>query len=257
MMYKTRNIKSTHDAMPSCVTCDLNCAGCGDAATCVLKKAIVASETEMPPSAESKEKLKENEKKKKQKEKNKESRKERADERQSVNVRENPSWRSQDVDWFIPFWNQQRQQWHARLPQVLFLTNEQVRELKFRQADYGIDKVRQMVINAMRSDYLNCRTGKRARNDLDFLLSAKFFPRVAQGRYNDLTIEERPLTEEERRKQEAERRAAEREALRRQWREEEEKRSRQMAQQREAWARGAVSYEEYQRMKQNGQIETS
>ena len=139
---------------------------------------------------------------------------------------------------------------------MLFLTNEQVRELKFRQADWGIDKVRQMVINAMRSDYLNCRTGKRARNDLDFLLSAKFFPRVAQGRYNDLTVEERPLTEEERRKLEAEQRAAEREALRRQWLEEDEKRSEQQAKERDERARNCVSYEEYQRLKAEGLLET-
>ncbi len=182
---------------------------------------------------------------------NKESRKEIADERQSVNVREPQSWRSQEVEWFIHFWNEQRIKYRARLPQLDCLTHEQTRELKFRQADWGVEKVRQMVINAMQSDYLNCRTGKRARNDLDFLLSAKYFPRVMQGRYNDLPIEERPKTIEEQRReadaarrlQEAARRAENR-AIEEQIRAEERQR-------RNAMSRGCVTYEQYLAMKGN------
>ena len=185
---------------------------------------------------------------------NKKAAKEKADERQSVNVREPQGWRLQDVDWFVHFWNQQRQQWNARLPKLFWLTDEQVRELKFRQADYGVETVRQMVINAMRSDYLNCRNGKRARNDLDFLLSAKFFPRVAQGRYNDLEVEERALTPEEQRQLELERYRAQQEARRAEVRRiDEEERARREAE-RDSWALTSCTYEEYQRMLKNGKL---
>ena len=185
---------------------------------------------------------------------NKESRKEIADERQSVNVREPQSWRSQEVDWFIHFWNEQRIKYRARLPQLDCLTHEQTRELKFRQADWGVEKVRQMVINAMQSDYLNCRTGKRARNDLDFLLSAKYFPRVMQGRYNDLPVEERPITEEERRQLEMERYRQQQEARRAEVRRIDEEERERRERERDERAKNCVSYEEYQRMKAQGLI---
>ena len=180
---------------------------------------------------------------------NKKAANEKADERRSVNMREPQSWRSQEIGWFIPFWNEQRLKYRARLPALLWLTAEQERALKFRQADYGVEVVRQMVLNAMQSDYLNCRTGKQARNDLDFLLSEKFFPRVAQGRYNDLAPEERPKTAEELRRETAEAYRAQQEARRAEARriEEEERERRRL--QREEWARGAVTYEEYMKMK--------
>ena len=185
---------------------------------------------------------------------NKESRKEIADERQSANMREPQSWRSQEVDWFIHFWNEQRIKYHARLPQLDCLTHEQTRELKFRQADWGVEKVRQMVINAMQSDYLNCRTGKRARNDLDFLLSAKYFPRVMQGRYNDLPVEERPITEEERRQLEMERYRQQQEARRAEVRRIDEEERERRERERDERAKNCVSYEEYQRLKAEGLI---
>jgi len=172
---------------------------------------------------------------------NKKAAKEKADERRSVNMREPQSWRSQEIGWFIPFWNEQRRKYQARLPALLWLTAEQERALKFRQADYGVEVVRQMVLNAMQSDYLNCRTGKQARNDLDFLLSEKFFPRVAQGRYNDLEPEERPKTAEELRRESAEAYRAQQEARRAEARRiEEEERERQRARRQreyEEWLR--------------------
>ncbi len=125
------------------------------------------------------------------------------------------NWRSQNVDWFIHFWNQKRVQYQSRLPKLLLITKGQKDEVRKNQARWGIDIVRQAVINVMTSDVINARTGKRFVFSLDWMLSKEYFPLVAQGKYNDLAPEDRPLTEQERRKQAEEERQREAEERRR------------------------------------------
>ena len=122
--------------------------------------------------------------------------------------------KQQDVDWFMPFWNQKRLELHARLSELLLLTHKQIGKLRRRQARYGMDAMRMFVINLMKSDYVNCRDGKRHPSQLDHYLDSRRFPLVVQGRYNDLDPEDRPLTEEERRKLEREQREREQEQRR-------------------------------------------
>ena len=159
--------------------------------------------------------------------------------------------RGENIHWFLPYWNQQRKEKGSRLCHLTFLTQKQETMLKYRQAVYGPEALRQFVLNLMTSDYVNGRRGKFAPTHIDYYLHKDRFPMVVQGKYNDLSPEERPETEEERRKREAEQRAAEREEQRRRWRDEEEAERERRAKQREEWARGAVTYEEYLRMKDN------
>jgi len=111
------------------------------------------------------------------------------------------------------------------------------------------------VVKMAKSDLLNGRCKGRLKWKASFIWlteSDDHFEKVLNGYYDnppatELTPEEQRQLEQERYKaREAERRAEAR-------RIEEEEHDRR-AQQREEWARGAVSYEEYQRMKQNGEL---
>jgi hypothetical protein len=77
--------------------------------------------------------------------------------------------------------------------------------LKRRQAKWGRDVLRQFVLNLMTSDYVNGRRGKSAPSHIDWFLQKDRFPLVAQGKYNDAPVQERPMTEDERRQLEQER----------------------------------------------------
>ena len=125
-----------------------------------------------------------------------------------------------------------------------YLKKSQVTRLKCRQYHFGKERLRTIIIKASKSDYLNCRTGRRANMQIDWYLDHDHLENVFQGKYDNYEVEDRALTEDERRKQEAERRAAEREALRRQWREEEEKRSQQMARERDERQQQRASVDE-------------
>lgn len=162
--------------------------------------------------------------------------------------------RGQDVNWFLPYWNQQRKEHGARLPYLIFLTQKQVTMLKSRQAIYGTEIMRQFVLNLMTSDYVNGRRGKPAPSHLDYYLDKDRFPLVAQGKYNDLPVEERPMTEVERRQQEAERYRQQQDARRAEVRRIDEEERERRERERDERAKNCVSYEEYQRMKAEGLI---
>ena len=160
--------------------------------------------------------------------------------------------RDQDVDWFLPFWNQQREVHHSALQAYLFLTKPQIETLKRRQAKWGRKVLRQFVLNLMTSDYVNGRRGKSAPSHIDWFLQKDRFPLVAQGKYNDAPVQERPMTEDERRQLEQERYRAQEAARRAENRAIEEQIRAEERQRRAAMSRGCVTYEQYLAMK-NGE----
>ena len=169
----------------------------------------------------------------------------------SVNAyeEERRPWRQEDVSWFIHFWNEERRKNQAR---VFEMADDQVADLKRCQARWGKEAVRRAVVNVMRSDYINNRTGKRCVFSLDWFLSKKWFPLISQGKYNDLPVEERPKTEDERRRESEEARRLLQETRRAEARRIEEEERERRERERDERAKNCVSYEEYQRMKQQG-----
>lgn len=129
---------------------------------------------------------------------------------------ENENWQSQDIDWFVHYWNEQRLANNSRLYELPFLSDKQKKELKRCQAHWGKQFVRQAVINAMRSDYINGRTGKRMVFSMDWFLNKSNFPNIVQGKYNDLEPEARKPTAEELRRQAEEEKKLKAEEQRRQ-----------------------------------------
>ena len=174
----------------------------------------------------------------------------------SVNVCEEETrpWRQEDVNWFVHFWNEERQKNHARVFELLLMSDDQTANLKRCQARWGKEAVRRAVVNVMRSDYINNRTGKRCVFSLDWFLSKKWFPLISQGKYNDLPVEERPITEEERRQLEMERYRQQQEARRAEVRRIDEEERERRERERDERAKNCVSYEEYQRLKAQGLI---
>ena len=172
----------------------------------------------------------------------------------SVNVceEEKRPWRQEDVNWFIHFWNEERRKNNARVFELLLMSDDQTANLKRCQARWGKEAVRRAVVNVMRSDYINNRTGKRCVFSLDWFLSKKWFPLISQGKYNDLSVEERPITEDERRQLEAERyrqqqevRRAQNRAIEEQIREEEQQRRER---QQKEWERNKPSQADLKRI---------
>ena len=172
----------------------------------------------------------------------------------SVNAyeEERRPWRQEDVSWFIHFWNEERRKNQARVFELLLMADDQVADLKRCQARWGKEAVRRAVVNVMRSDYINNRTGKRCVFSLDWFLSKKWFPLISQGKYNDLPVEERPKTEDERRRESEEARRLLQETRRAEARRIEEEERERRERERDERAKNCVSYEEYQRLKQQG-----
>ena len=162
------------------------------------------------------------------------------------------------IDWvdFIRYHNEMIDRYKSICPKLRYLTKGKKAQVQRIVNEQG---TRQVIYDAARnmaqSDVCNGRIKtpkypKGLRGSFAWLTTSdEILIDVANGRY-DNTIETE-LTEEERRKREAEKRAAEREEQRRRWRDEEEAERERRAKQREEWARGAVTYEEYLRMKDN------
>ncbi|MBR1682284.1 MAG: hypothetical protein IJ700_02845 [Bacteroidaceae bacterium] len=111
----------------------------------------------------------------------------------------------QDIDWFISFWNRTMEEHHAKIPRIDFLKKSQLTRLKCRQYHFGKERLRVIIIKAAKSDYLNCRTGKRANMQIDWYLDHDHLESVLQGKYDNYEVEERALTAEEQRRLQAER----------------------------------------------------
>ena len=156
--------------------------------------------------------------------------------------------KNENVDWFMPFWNQQRLEHKARLPELLILSGPQKKALRHRQTRYGIAMVRQFVINLMKSDFANGRAGNRPPSNLSFYLECHRFPLVVQGRYNDLEPEERKPTAADLRRMEAEKREEELKRRREEARRIEEEEAAARERQREYDRAHAAKGEELQRI---------
>ena len=153
-----------------------------------------------------------------------------------------------DVDWFMPFWNQQRLEHNARLPELLLLTEAQKKALRHRQTRYGIAMVRLFVVNLMKSDFANGRLGKRAPSTIDYYLDARRFPLVIQGKYNDLAPEAMKPTAADLRRMEAEKREEEQRRRREQARRIEEEEHERLERQRQEARANAAKPEELQKI---------
>ncbi|MBR1755430.1 MAG: hypothetical protein IJ739_02790 [Bacteroidaceae bacterium] len=114
----------------------------------------------------------------------------------------------QDISWFIHFWNQTLDKHQSTIHRLPFLTRQQQTQLRARQAKWGEAAVRQVVINAATSSYLNGRRGRRVNKSIDWYLQPQHFASVLQGKYRDEEPEHHPRTLEEQRREQAEQRAA-------------------------------------------------
>ena len=191
------------------------------------------------------------EKKKKQKENRKKSQSVRPTE---TYAREEEDSRviAQDVEWFISFWNRTMEENHAKIPHIDYLKKTQVTKLKCRQYHFGKERLRTIIIKASKSDYLNCRTGKRANMQIDWYLDHDHLENVYQGKYDNYEVDERAMTEEERRqldmeryRQQQEARRAENRAIEEQIREEEHQRRER---QQKEWERNKPSQADLKRI---------
>ena len=156
--------------------------------------------------------------------------------------------KNENVDWFMPFWNEQRLKYGARLNELVILSGQQKRKLRSRQTRYGIAMMRLFIINLMKSDYVNGRMGKPAPSCLDFYLECHRFPLVIQGKYNDLEPEERKPTAADLRRMEAEKHEEELKRRREEARRIEEEEAAARERQREYDRAHAARGEELQRI---------
>ncbi len=156
--------------------------------------------------------------------------------------------KNENVDWFMPFWNEQRLKYGARLSELVILSGPQKKALRHRQTRYGIAMVRQFVINLMKSDFANGRLGKKAPSSFNYYLDARRFPLVIQGRYNDLAPEEQKPTAADLRRMEAEKREEELKRRREEARRIEEEEAAARERQREYDRAHAAKGEELQRI---------
>ena len=152
-----------------------------------------------------------------------------------------------DVAAFVNLFNGEMVEHSANIPYISTLSTGYARMLYSLQRHHGRDAVEKMVHKAAISDFLNNRGRKPFRATAEWLLREENFIKVVNGNYDNAGETWRPRDYEE------ERRARQEEQARR-VREVDRKESEQRMRQREEWARGAVTYEEYQRMLAAGEI---
>ena len=152
-----------------------------------------------------------------------------------------------DVQAFINLFNGEMVEHNASIPTIYLLTPGYARMLRALIRDHSWEKVEEMVHRAAMSDFLNNHGRKPFRASVEWLLREENFIKVVNGNYDNTAdgwTPRDPVAERRAREEQQRRYAREVE------REEHERRMRE----REEWARGAVTYEEYQRMKNNGQL---
>lgn len=152
-----------------------------------------------------------------------------------------------DIERFIDVFNETMARTNAVIPSVVLLSSVAERQLRYLMQRYPMTKLETMVEKAAASTFLNGGGRRAFRADIEWLTREQNFIKVINGKYDDIPVHRRwrdPIAERQTREEEQRRYAREVE------REEHERRMRE----REEWARGAVTYEEYQRMKNNGQL---
>ena len=152
-----------------------------------------------------------------------------------------------DVERFINLFNGEMVEHNASIPTLYRLTPGYARMLRALVRDHSWEKVEEMVHHAAQSDFLNNHGRKPFLASAEWLLREENFIKVINGNYDNTADGWKPRDPiaERREREEAQRRYA-----REVEREEHERRMRE----REEWARGAVTYEEYQRMLKNGEV---
>ena len=161
------------------------------------------------------------------------------------------------IDWerFIAWFNATLKQYGSTIPPVKVITKGKRVQAQRIINDLGSkDVLTEAVVNMAKSDFCNGR--RRTKKNPDgwvasfpwMLSSDEIIANLANGMYDNPPVAE--LTPEDKRQLEQEAYRAQQEARRAEARriEEEERERRRL--QREEWARGAVTYEEYMKMKQ-------
>ena len=164
-----------------------------------------------------------------------------------------PPMENLKIDWdeFIRFFNATLKQYGSNISPITFLTKGKKSRV---QALVNQCKSRQLLDDAViamaRSNFLNGRCPKYRFKASFFWLteSDDHFEKVLNGYYDNPPALE--LTPEEQRQLEQEAYRAQQEARRAEARRIEEEERERRRKQREEWARGAVTYEEYMKMKQ-------
>lgn len=143
-----------------------------------------------------------------------------------------------NINAFIKFFNQTMQEAQAVIPQIQCLQGKRLEALRARCREFSKKTVMQVIQDAARSPFLNGKGKRGWRASIDWILKPNNFPRIMEGLYFDLPKKSHGLSPE----LIAINRKIEQQIH-------EELRCR-LDEQR----RGAVTYEEYQRMKAAGEI---
>ena len=154
-----------------------------------------------------------------------------------------------DIDRFVEFFNGEMCRTQAVIPAIDTLAAEDRRQIEGLLQRYPMAKLEKMATKAAMSTFLNGGGQRGFKADIEWLTREKNFLKVINGKYDDVPAHRKglckSLSEERRTRQEEQMRMV---------REVDRKESEQRMRQREEWARGAVTYEEYQRMLAAGEI---
>ena len=152
-----------------------------------------------------------------------------------------------DLQYFVEIFNGEMCRMQAVIPAIDTLDNVCRRQLCALLRKYPMAKLEKMATMAAESDFLNGGGQRGFKADMEWLTREANFLKVLNGKYCNIPEHRRW------RDQAAERAAAQAkrwEQVREIEREEHERRMRQ----REEWAKGAVTYEEYRRMVEEGRV---
>ena len=153
-----------------------------------------------------------------------------------------------DLQYFVEIFNGEMCRMQAAIPAIDTLDSVCRRQLCALLRKYPMAKLEKMATMAAESDFLNGGGQRGFKADMEWLTREANFLKVLNGKYGNIPEHRRW------RDHAAERAAAQAkrwEQVREIEREEHERRMRQ----REEWAKGAVTYEEYRRMVEEERVE--
>ena len=154
-----------------------------------------------------------------------------------------------DLQHFVEFFNGEVCRTEAVIPAIDTLDGICQRQLTALLRKYPMTKLEKMATMAAESDFLNGGGQRGFKADVEWLTREQNFLKVVNGKYCNIPVHRRWRDPAAVR---AEAEAQRRELVRQVEREEHERRMRE----REEWAKGAVTYEEYQRMLAAGRIDS-
>lgn len=143
-----------------------------------------------------------------------------------------------NIDAFIKFFNQTMQEARAVIPQIQCLQGKRLEALRARCREFSKKTVMQVIRDAARSPFLNGNGSRGWRASIDWILKPNNFPRIMEGLYFDIPKKTHGLSPE----------------LLAINREIERQIHADLHRRLDEQRRGAVTYEEYQRMKAAGEI---